>query len=300
MLLIGEKIIKNIFGILLTILILICEYIGILIICYNNINRLNISDISIISMCIITFAIFANVGGGMLLSHGFRMNVAILRMKNITWQIYAISLIMGTGASLVSFSTTVLLAFDLSVKRLVISLCMIIWTYWVIPVVYVIIFRMDKEIKTSKIIPNTALGGVAQDGMMIVLVIFCASYLPNLFCTSMLYEGKRGEGIILLGIFLLITALDPVKFCLENNRNHLIRQRKVVKNKEMMGEWKILRHEIMIQSRQTCIAMFPYILIIIFCMIGKSYKNDSFVNVRQELKVFKRKYIETDDYDEEK
>ena len=35
-------------------------------------------------------------------------------------------------------------------------------------------------------------------------------------------------------------------------------------------------------------------------MIGKSYKNDSFVNVRQELKVFKRKYIETDDYDEEK
>ena len=39
MLLIGEKIIKNIFGILLTILILICEYIGILIICYNNIIR---------------------------------------------------------------------------------------------------------------------------------------------------------------------------------------------------------------------------------------------------------------------
>ena len=113
---------------------------------------------------------------------------------------------------------------------------------------------------------NTALGGVAQDGMMIVLVIFCASYLPNLFCTSMLYEGKRGEGIILLGIFLLITALDPVKFCLENNRNHLIRQRKVVKNKEMMGEWKIFRHEIMIQSRQTCIAMFPYILIIIFSL----------------------------------
>lgn len=300
MLLIGEKIIKNIFGILLTILILICEYIGILIICYNNIIRLNISDISIISMCIIAFAIFANVGGGMLLSHGFRMNVAILRMKNITWQIYAISSIMGTGASLVSFSTTVLLAFDLSIKRLVISLCLIIWTYWVIPMVYVIIFRMNKEIKTSKIIPNTALGGVAQDGMMIVLVIFCASYLPNMFCTSMLYEGKRVEGIILLGIFLLITALDPVKFCLENNRNHLIRQRKVVKNIEMMGEWKILRHEIMIQSRQTCIAMFPYILIIIFCMIGKSYKNDSFVNVRQELKVFKRKYIETDDYDEEK
>ena len=259
----------------MTILILICEYIGILIICYNNIIRLNISDISIISMCIIAFAIFANVGGGMLLSHGFRMNVAILRMKNITWQIYAISSIMGTGASLVSFSTTVLLAFDLSIKRLVISLCLIIWTYWVIPMVYVIIFRMNKEIKTSKIIPNTALGGVAQDGMMIVLVIFCASYLPNMFCTSMLYEGKRVEGIILLGIFLLITALDPVKFCLENNRNHLIRQRKVVKNIEMMGEWKILRHEIMIQSRQTCIAMFPYILIIIFCMIGKSYKNDS-------------------------
>ena len=68
----------------------------------------------------------------------------------------------------------------------------------------------------------------------------------------------------------------------------------------MIEEWKILRHEIMIQSRQTCIAMFPYILIIIFCMIGKSYKNDSFVNLRQELKVFKRKYIETDDYDEEK
>ena len=112
-------------------------------------------------------------------------------MKNITWQIYAISSIMGTGASLVSFSTTVLLAFDLSIKRLVISLCLIIWTYWVIPMVYVIIFRMNKEIKTSKIIPNTALGGVAQDGMMIVLVIFCASYLPNMFCTSMLYEGKR-------------------------------------------------------------------------------------------------------------
>ncbi len=46
------------------------------------------------------------------------MNVAILRMKNITWQIYAISSIMGTGASLVSFSTTVLLAFDLSIKKI--------------------------------------------------------------------------------------------------------------------------------------------------------------------------------------
>ena len=35
-------------------------------------------------------------------------------------------------------------------------------------------------------------------------------------------------------------------------------------------------------------------------MTNRALKNDSFVNVRQELKVFKRKYIETDDYDEEK
>ena len=97
MLLLGVRLVKSRIGIIVSLFVLVCEYLIILLNCYNNITNINFVDMSLITICVNIFAIFANVGGGLLLSHGFRMNVATLRLKPITRPINLISRIMGIG-----------------------------------------------------------------------------------------------------------------------------------------------------------------------------------------------------------
>ena len=297
-LLTGIKAAKNNFLSILSIMLLTFEYGVLLLICYYNTFKIDFSKLTVISICIMVFALFANIGCSMMLSHGFRMNVVTLRgIKKIPWQVNVISRLMGIGALLVSLNTTILLAADLSAKRLLISLCMVSVAYWLIPMMYAIIYRMDQNTSGAPVIPNTSLGGVAQDSLMIILIIFCLSFLPNMYCSTMSYQENNTINIIIKGCFLLKTAFTPVTYCLSNNAKHLVRQRKVAVKTNKMELWETLRKEILIQSKQACFTMLPYIMVVILFTQPESSDDDT-ITFKNKFKTFKSKYIEVDKYDE--
>lgn len=221
----------------------------------------------------------------------------IKRNKKIPWQVNIISRLMGIGALLVSLNTTILLAADLSAKRLLISLCMVSVAYWLIPMTYAIIYRMDQNTSEAPVIPNTSLGGVAQDSLMIILIIFCVSFLPNMYCSTMSYQENNTINIIIKGCFLLKTAFTPVTYCLSNNAKHLVRQRKVAVKTNKMELWETLRKEIIIQSKQACFTMLPYIMVVILFTQPESSDDDT-ITFKNKFKTFKSKYIEVDKYEE--
>ena len=169
--------------------------------------------------------------------------------------------------------------------------------YWLIPMTYAIIYRMDQTTSGAPVIPNTSLGGVAQDSLMIILIIFCVSFLPNMYCSTMSYQENNTINIIIKGCFLLKTAFTPVTYCLSNNAKHLVRQRKVAIETKKMELWETLRKEILIQSKQACFTMLPYIMIVILFTQPESSEDDT-ITFKNKFKTFKCKYIEVDKYDE--
>ena len=59
MLLLGVRLVKSRIGIIVSLFVLVCEYLIILLNCYNNITNINFVDMSLITICVNIFAIFA-------------------------------------------------------------------------------------------------------------------------------------------------------------------------------------------------------------------------------------------------
>ena len=64
-----------------------------------------------------------------------------------------------------------------------------------------------------------------------------------------------------------------------------------------MELWETLRKEILIQSKQACFTMLPYIMIVILFTQPESSEDDT-ITFKNKFKTFKCKYIEVDKYDE--
>lgn len=68
---------------------------------------------------------------------------------------------------------------------------------------------------------NTALGGIAQDGMMTCVVVFFAIGMPCVYISLM---NTLDFVTVIGGCGLIGAAFPPVGFCMKNNVEHMVRQ----------------------------------------------------------------------------
>lgn len=297
------KKIKNRFTEIVAAILIAAEYIFLFFNCLMQFQSVNLYKQSVPKILVIVFAAFANIGAALMVEHGFRMNLTSLRGLPKKHSVSTVSKIMGIGCFLVSYSSSILVVLAATWLRVASLFLILLISFVIIPTISALCYK-DESIK-SDVVPNEAIGGVAQDGLMTLLIILFASYFVCMYCGIM----KDTESIsveqfdFIIGfVGLLGAAFLPVIFCLQNNRNHLIRQRRVALREEgEMQRWEVLRKEIRIQSYQTCIAMLPYILFVILVELMKGYCSRKNKNSwKEEIAYLKDKYIEVNNYDEVK
>lgn len=264
--------------------------------CYNY-------DYDIAKILIWAFSFFANSGAAVMVSYGFISNTRIIRGLKCEKNIKICGVFMGIFCFLISYSASFKIAFMPTWFGLLSSTLNVILSVLVFPVFAGFLFRT--EYKKSLVVPNSPIGGVAQDGGMIFLIIVFASFLPNIYCSFVSLNTTNQSNVLneLLGAMtLILTAFFPVTFCIKNNRQHLIRQYKVaVKSPSNMERWQVLRNRIVHQSRQTCFALLPYIVLIVISRYVKDFcsKEVETGNLKEYSRVIWNEYIETDDYQSE-
>lgn len=152
-------------------IMIIGEYVNLGFNCYSELLKIEFSNISIMTMVVMLFALFSNIGSGLMITHGFRMNISTLRLKELTQEIKILSVLIGVGAGIISYGTTIILAINPSIGGLGSSIIIVFLAYWMVPVLLALICRMDGKDEKNEVVPNSSMGGVAQDCFMIMCPI---------------------------------------------------------------------------------------------------------------------------------
>ena len=155
------------------------------------------------------------------------------------------------------------------------------------------IYATQYEYQESNVVPNTPLGGVAQNGLTFSLCIIFASYLPCLYCSTI----KEMNLDILIGLVgLITTAFLPVGFCLKNNVEHISKQFQVAKNNpEEMKKWESLHTCLVLQSKLVVFSMLPYVIVATAAQLG-ILKDRNLMNAKE---ILLGTYIDRKSYDSE-
>lgn len=247
----------------------------------------------IIMLCLV---FFANAGGAAILRHGYEMNLIILRGVKRKKNIVCMSYIIGINCFIVSYITSfVILTNRTWMSVLVCTIDMLVATC-VLPVLSTEVLKM--KYKETIVVPNKPVGGVAQDGLMVFILVLFVAYLPCLYCGSIewenIFNNLNNTLICLGGLATLIgAALEPIGFCLQNNIQHLEQQYKVAKEQNQMEIWEQLHKHLNIQSKQTVFATLPYVIVV---LISK-YLAMSNAEKGHWKEYFIEKYIDKKSYD---
>lgn len=247
----------------------------------------------IIMLCLV---FFANAGGATILRHGYEMNLIILRGVKRKKNIVCMSYIIGINCFIVSYITSfVILTNRTWMSVLVCTIDMLVATC-VLPVLSTEVLKM--KYKETIVVPNKPVGGVAQDGLMVFILVLFVAYLPCLYCGSIewenIFNNLNNTLICLGGLATLIgAALEPIGFCLQNNIQHLEQQYKVAKEQNQMEIWEQLHKHLNIQSKQTVFATLPYVIVV---LISK-YLAMSNAEKGHWKEYFIEKYIDKKSYD---
>ena len=199
----------------------------------------------------------ACIGASLLLAHGYFMNMLLLRgEKRDTF--------VGVTANLLFVES---LIFNLAVVILI--LCQHTWMslaligglevilYVLIPVALANIQQLHW--KTYQVKGNKPIGGVAQDGLMVTVLMLLGVGLPCMY-VQMIDVKNWAEWIT--GVGLISSAFMPIGFCLENNVKHMRRQKKEFEKYPEEKELWEMQHKCLVrQSKQTVFAMLPYVCI---------------------------------------
>lgn len=297
------KKIRNKFTETIAAILIIAEYIFLFLNCLMHFQSGKIYKLPVAKLLVMIFAVFANIGAALMVGHGFRMNLTSLRGLPKRQSVNIVSKIMSIGCFCVSYSSSILVVLATTWLRVASLFLTLLIAFVITPIISALCYK-DESIK-SDVVPNEAIGGVAQDGLMTLLIVMFASYFVCIYCGMMSDMNFFSAEVLdfLIGLFVLLgIAFIPVMYCLTNNRNHLIRQRRVaIRVENGMQRWEVLRKEIVIQSYQTCVAMLPYILLIIIAEIfTECVKRKNEDSLKKEFLHLKSKYIEADSYDDEK
>lgn len=215
-------------------------------------------------------SIFACLGSAILSAHGYYMNVVWLRGLTKKYLAIVMAFIQFIGGIISNLFATILILCQQTWIHLILILIVTIIVYIAIPILNARVIQYEHDI--YHVVGNSSLGGIAQDGLMITLVVFFAAYIP---CVYISIINVIDINAVFGAIALICAAFSPVGFCMHNNVEHLERQKEVLINYPMEEEmWNVLHDCLVRQSKQTIFAMLPYVCIVVFFQIvnrlGKS------------------------------
>lgn len=232
----------------------------------------------------------ACIGSAILSGHGYYMNTVLLR--GVSKKILALFLaaIQLTGGLVLNSCITIMILCHQTWDALLLVVAISAIAFVLLPVLHAQIIRYEQ--KEYHVVGNNPLGGVAQDGLMICLIVFFAACMP---CVYISLINVVDTVTIVGGCSLIGSAFLPVGFCIKNNVGHIERQKEVLG--EYPGEkelWNTLHICLVRQSKQTVFAMFPYVCIVVASLFFKGLlQNKTLGEVIRELI---NKYIDKDEY----
>lgn len=202
----------------------------------------------------------------------------------------AMALVQLIGGIALNISTTILILCQQTWTYIIFVLAITIMAFIVIPVLNARVIQYECD--EYKVVPNKPLGGIAQDGMMITLIVFFAAFIPCIYISII----NTVNIVAILNVATLIAgAFLPVGFCIQNNLKHIGRQKTVLKEHPEEEElWKILRKCLVRQSKQTLFAMLPYVCIATLYKIGSKMLKSK--TISEALRDIKNTYIDKDAY----
>lgn len=239
-----------------------------------------IETINMQSLFMIIISFFVDVGAAGLLQHGYEMNLVTLRelkgddkaINKRKREIHYLSYVMGVGIFMLSFMASIILVVNTTWMTVIFCCIQMVLACEVLPLLSA--WVMCIEYTESKVVPNSPMGGVAQDGLMIFLLVIFGLGLPCIYCDisnpgNMFISFDKNSPEWLMGTVnrvtemavLILYAILPVKFCLKNNLRHLTQQYEVAEKQGEMKIWNKLHKCLNVQSKQAAFALLPYIWI---------------------------------------
>ena len=239
------------------------------------------------------FSLFANIGTSLMVGHSYYINLISLRGLKKNQDISAIAVIIFCGCFSGAVLTTILVLMKIDWFIIGTSTFKVLISFVLIPIICA--YAMQYEYQESNVVPNTPVGGVAQNGLTFSLCIIFASYLPCLYCSTI----KEMNLDILIGLVgLITTAFLPVGFCLKNNVEHISKQFQVAKNNpEEMKKWESLHTCLVLQSKLAVFSMLPYVIVATAAQLGKIILKDR--NLMNAKEILLGTYIDRKSYDSE-
>lgn len=273
-----------------TLCLCICLFVGMLVCIALNIRILAFMDWPRLKLTMVLFSLCACIGTGILSAHGYYMNMVWLRGMKGKKLIAIMALAQGIGGAFVSFAITVLILCRQTWKVLILIGVFTVCVFIIIPLLHARVFQYGYEV--SHVIGNKPLGGIAQDGLMICLIVFFIICMPCLYISL----STKGVEAWLEAVMLVCTAFPPVSYCLNNNVEHIKRQKKVLaKYPEEKKLWDTLHECLVRQSWQTVFATFPYVCIAAIATYGNRMMKS--MDRKQIWKDIYNTYIDAEDYD---
>lgn len=266
-------------------------------VCLVTCIALNIREASVqmgqpLNLALLGCSVCACIGTGILSAHGYYMNMVWLRGLHTEKFVAVMALAQGLGGMAVSFAITVLILCRQTWKGAILVGIVTIMAFIIIPLLHARVFQCGY--RNSHVVENKPLGGIAQDGLMICLIVFFVICMPCLYINL----SARGISAWLGALTLVCTAFLPIRYCLRNNVEHIRKQRKVLAQyPEEEKIWDALHECLVRQSKQTVFAAFPYVCIAIVAAYGsRMMKSLERGDIPKDIY---NTYIDADDYDSE-
>lgn len=229
----------------------------------------------------------ACMGSAVLSAHGYYMNMVWLIGLCKKKLAFTFAIMQFIGGFLITINAVVLILCRPAWSSLILILVVAVMTFVLIPLLHARIIQYDH--KSFQVVKNNPLGSIAQDGMMICLIVLFAACMPCMYI-SLMKELSIFTG--LSGLALVVAAFPPVGFCIHNNVEHVERQKEVLtmypEEKDM---WNTLRNCLIRQSKQTVLAMFPYVCVAVVLMIVKKFVHSK--TPKEAVKEIMNTYIDS-------
>lgn len=275
-----------------TVFLSVFLHVGLIIIIVMNIGKFSFLTWPPLKWVMLACSAFACIGTGVLSAHGYYMNMVWLRglqKKKISVGMALLQLIGGVS---LTFAITVLILCQQTGKCLLLIGIATVTGFIVIPLLHARVFQYEHT--SFHVVGNNPLGGIAQDGLMICLIVFFVICMPCLYISL----SEKSISAWLGAVFLIVSAFPPIQYCLHNNVEHMKRQHKLLtRYPEEEDMWNVLHKCLVRQSMQTIIATIPYVCVAAAAAYGNRMMKS--MERGEILKDIFSTYIDADDYESE-
>lgn len=234
----------------------------------------------------------ACIGTGALSAHGYYMNMVWLRGLQKKKISVGMALFQFIGGTSLTFAIAVLILCQQTGKCLFMIGIITVTEFIVIPLLHARVFQYEH--RPFHVVGNSSLGGIAQDGLMICLIVFFVICMPCLYISL----SERSISAWFGAAFLVSTAFAPIEYCLHNNVEHMKRQHKLLESyPEEEYMWYVLHGCLVRQSKQTIFATIPYVCVAAVAAYGSRIMTS--MERGEILRDIITTYIDADDYEDE-